>query len=404
MSPESDIALGDLARVGRGTPGGTWLRRYWFPVARSEDLRDIPMAVKVLGEELVLFRDGRGRPGLLGLHCPHRGTSLEYGDIEPEGLRCCYHGWLFDVHGQCLEQPGEPPESTFYRKVRHLAYPVQELGGLLFAYLGPGTPPPLPRYRPLVDHSGQRRLEPVRYMDYNWFNFWENGADPVHLWVLHRQSGYGQGSWGNAFFDYANPPHWQLVETAWGLQIVMTKPGPTPDTEFVDTFCVAFPSIIQVGDTEFAHLKLDEATTARSNNDHFLFLTPQDDEHFMIFTVDYYTGPDPDFFEKLQRMRAQEQPPKPREYDRRKYAAFRGVIRLEDTVAQSTQGPLWERRERLGVEDRGVILLRKMVREAIQAAIRGERPRGVLSWEEADRVIDLGSFVGLRPRTHAVHS
>ena len=121
--------------------------------ARQRELHDIPQAVKVLGEELVLFRDEAGRMGLIGKHCPHRGASLEYGDIEDGGIRCPYHGWLFDVRGHCLAMPAEPKDSEFAEKVRHLSYPVREQGGLMFAYLGPDEPPPLPKYRALADAS-----------------------------------------------------------------------------------------------------------------------------------------------------------------------------------------------------------------------------------------------------------
>ena len=109
-------------------------------------------------------RDGQGRLGLIGQACSHRGSSLEYGDVEERGIRCAYHGWLYDVAGNCLEQPSEPPESAFCAKVRHPAYPVRSLGGLLFAYMGPDpdNPPPLPNYSPLVDHGGQRLVESTR--------------------------------------------------------------------------------------------------------------------------------------------------------------------------------------------------------------------------------------------------
>ena len=151
--------------------------------ARAANCATFPQAVRALGEELVLFRDDRGRIGLLGLHCPHRGTSLEYGDIEDGGIRCPYHGWLFDVDGQCLAMPAEPAERGFAGKVRHLSYPVQEQGGLLFAFLGPeAETPPLPRYLPLVSTDGQRSLEATRLYNYNWFNFIENGADPAHFY------------------------------------------------------------------------------------------------------------------------------------------------------------------------------------------------------------------------------
>ena len=107
------LSFGDLPHVGRGTPAGEWFRRHWLVAGTTAELRDIPLAVKILGEELVLFRDDKGEIGLLGLHCPHRGASLEYGDIENGGLRCPYHGWLFDVGGHCLDMPAEPRERGY---------------------------------------------------------------------------------------------------------------------------------------------------------------------------------------------------------------------------------------------------------------------------------------------------
>src|SRR5246500_5939834 len=137
-----------LTQTGPGTPCGELMRRYWMPAALSEELPrgGAPLALKLLGEELVLFRDDQGQPGLLGLHCAHRGADLSYGRLEDGGLRCIYHGWLYDIHGRCLEQPGEPAGSAFYQKIRHIAYPCLETGGLILAYLGPGDPPLLPGF------------------------------------------------------------------------------------------------------------------------------------------------------------------------------------------------------------------------------------------------------------------
>ena len=117
MRKRIKVNLADIPHVGPATPCGDWFRRYWLVVGTTRELYDIPQAVKVLGEDLVLFRDQDGKLGLLGLHCPHRGASLEYGDIEDGGLRCPYHGWLFNVGGQCLEMPAEPKDSQFPRKV-----------------------------------------------------------------------------------------------------------------------------------------------------------------------------------------------------------------------------------------------------------------------------------------------
>jgi len=395
------VTVSDIPRVGQGTPAGEWLRRYWLVVGTERDLHDIPQAVKILGEDLVLFRDPKNQIGLLGLHCPHRGTSLEYGDIENNGIRCPYHGWLFDVTGQCLEMPAEPKDSTFPQKVKHLSYPVRQLGGLIFAYLGPNRddPPPLPTYSPLLDRGGQRQIEPTRYCDYNWFNFFENSADPAHLCILHRHAGYGEQSWGNHFFSYQEMPAFSFFETDYGMKVVMTKPGSTPETEFVDEMSLALPSIILVGDTEFVHAKVDAVKLMEKGSDceHILFLTPNDDEHFTIYTVNYYTGPDAGFFENLTRMRAKEVPTQEfKEYDHRKYMPFKGNIRQEDLMTQSTQGLLGERDEQLGISDRGVIKFRKIIMEAIETALDGGTPKGIPPKDRAADVMRLDSFAGVR--------
>lgn len=391
------ITDADLPRVGAETPAGQWFRRYWICVSRTEDLKEIPLALKILGEELVLFRDLEGRMGLVGLHCSHRGSSLEYGDIEERGIRCPYHGWLYDVEGNCLEQPAEPKESMFYQKIKHLAYPVRELGGLLFAYMGPdrNDPPPLPRYAPLVREDGQRFLEPPRYYDYNWFNFFENAPDVAHLSILHRYSGYGRQTWGNNFFNYRDIPPFEAVETAFGMKAVSRKPGLSPDNEYIHELGAFFPSIIHLG-------SVNSQGREEPDNEHTIFLTPTDDDHFMLFSIDFYTGPDPNFFDKvMERRYGSSQKEEPRHYDQRKYKSFRGSIVMEDIVTQSTQGLLGEREEHLGTSDRGVIMLRKMMREAIETAMKGKRPKGVLTKGQADQMIDFQCFTGVKPKGKA---
>ena len=396
----STVTLGDLRYVGRGTPAGEWFRRYWLVVGTTRDLYDIPQAVKVLGEELVLFRDPDGQIGLLGLHCPHRGTSLEYGEIEDGGIRCPYHGWLFNVQGQCLEMPAEPKESKFPEKVKHLSYPVRELGGLIFAYLGPdrNQPPPLPRYRALADKNGQRSLESTRVYDYNWFNFIENGADPVHFSTLHRAD-LGDGTWRSWFFNFRDIPPFDAVETAYGMKVISRKPGPNADTEYVDEKSFALPSILQIGDTEFTHFKKKrEELTSGSRNEHFMFVTPNDDERFTLFTVNHYTGPDPEFFQKLAPSRRIAAPEEKKEYDRRKYSPYRGNVRTEDIMCQTTQGLIGERKEQLATSDKGVILIRKIILNAIQAVREGRLPKGILAREQANELIQIDSFTGIRAK------
>ncbi len=252
-----------------------------------------------------------------------------------------------------------------------------------------------------MDRGGQRQIEPVRHCAYNWFNFFENSADPAHICILHRNAGYGEQSWGNYFFSYTEMPEFEYVETDYGMKVVMTKPGPMPGSEFADEISLAFPSAIQVGDTEFVHAKLDGAALMRhgSQCEHILFLTPNDDDHFMIFTVDYYSGPDAEFFTKLRTMREQEKPKQElKPYDRRKYMPYKGNIRQEDLMTQSTQGVLGEREEQLGVSDRGVILFRRLVREAIEKAYNGGIPKGVLAQQRGQEMLQLDSFAGVRER------
>jgi len=395
------ITIDDIPRVGPDTPGGTWLRRYWLPVGCVSELFDIPMAVKVLDEELILFRDGEGKIGLIGQYCAHRGASLEYGDIEERGVRCPYHGWLFDVNGNCLEQPSEKGGKEFCAKVRHISYPVRELGGLIFAYMGPNAdkPPPLPNYSALIDHGGIRQIEPTRHFAYNWFNFYENSADPVHVWILHGSSAYGAQTWGNQFFSAEDPPEFEPVDMPYGMKIVMSKKISGSDSVIVDEMSLGFPSILQVGDTEFVHGKADAQKLMNSGSDfeHFMFITPNDDHNFMMFTIDYYTGPDPNFFKHLKKMRKREELKENlKAYDTRPLMPFRGNVRREDIVTQGTQKLLGERKEHLGSSDRGVIMLRKMVVEAIKAVAEGNDPKGLYLEENNEGLVRLDSFVGLR--------
>src|SRR6266545_4051086 len=188
MLTEEDNQL--LTRTDTGTPCGELMRRYWLPAGLSREIPEggAPLPVRLLGEDLVLFRDERGRPGLLGLHCSHRGADLSYGRVEDGGLRCIYHGWLYDVHGRCLEQPGEPAGSTFHEKIRHVAYPCIERNGAIFAYLGPGEPPEFPNYellsRPPEHTQVMKSLQECNYLQAN-----EGNVDLSHLNFLHYMRG-----------------------------------------------------------------------------------------------------------------------------------------------------------------------------------------------------------------------
>ena len=187
-----------LAEVGPGTACGEFMRRYWHPVGLSSEATTVPKPVRLLGEDLVLFRDRRGRPGLLYPRCMHRGTTLYYGRVEDEGIRCCYHGWLFDVEGRCLDQPCEAKGGKHKDKIRQPWYPVAEQYGLIWAYMGPPERIPLlPKYDIFENLSPGELLEPFDTglgtggngegltPPCNWLQHWENIVDPYHVVVLH---------------------------------------------------------------------------------------------------------------------------------------------------------------------------------------------------------------------------
>ncbi|HEX3247673.1 MAG TPA: Rieske 2Fe-2S domain-containing protein, partial [Chloroflexota bacterium] len=178
-----------LTRVGPGTPMGNLMRRYWHAIATAAELDQEPvLSVKVLGENLALYRSPHGELGLMAERCPHRGASMVYGIPEDGGLRCPYHGWKFSSEGVCLEQPAEPENSTFKHRVRIPAYPVQELGGLIWAYLGPEPVPLLPRWDILVDDKYERKIG-ISHLPCNWLQPMENSMDPIHFEWLHAVYG-----------------------------------------------------------------------------------------------------------------------------------------------------------------------------------------------------------------------
>ena len=184
-----------LTEVGPGTPMGELMRRYWHPVGLVSDATDTPRKLRVLGEDLILFRDKGGRPGLIHPNCAHRGASLYYGKVEERGIRCCYHGWMFDVEGRCVEQPCEPEGGRARDKVRQPWYPLQELYGLIWAYMGPPDKKPvLPRYECLETLAEGEFLETddnsiggggPKIIPCNWLQHYDNLVDPFHVVVLH---------------------------------------------------------------------------------------------------------------------------------------------------------------------------------------------------------------------------
>lgn len=197
----------ELVETGPGTPCGELMRRYWQPVGLSERVTDRPRKVGILGEELILFRDGKGRAGLLAPRCAHRGATLYYGKVDEHGIRCCYHGWQFDVEGRCIDQPCEPQGGLHKGSIRQPWYPLVERYGLVWAYMGPpAKKPALPRWDLLEDLAPGEKIavdtsslsaggdETHEIAPWNWLQDWENTMDPFHTAILHSSFSAAQFS------------------------------------------------------------------------------------------------------------------------------------------------------------------------------------------------------------------
>ena len=358
-----------LTRVGPGTPVGELLRRYWHPVATVAELDQEPvLAVTLLGEDLALYRTESNKLGLVAQRCPHRGASLAYGIPEEDGLRCPYHGWKYSDRGQCLEQPAEPPESTFKDRIRIPAYPVQELGGFVWAYLGPDPVPLLPRYDLLVWDHLDREIG-VTHIPCNWLQIMENSMDPVHLEFLHtRYMNYVMKKQGKAPSMRVRH-HVKIAFDVFDFGISKRRllEG---DSEDVDDWRIGhpilFPTILALGGNE---------------GPRFEIRVPVDDTHTTVYS----------YFTRQRAAGAAGQTPIP-VYDipfkHEDGSLVVDTVLGQDMMAWVTQGELTDRTtERLGTSDKGVILLRQVLEEQLERVARGEDPMGVVRDPTRNEVI-----------------
>ena len=239
-----------VTRVSPGTPGGDLLRRYWQPAALAEELPvgGAPIPVRLMGEDLVLFRDERGRPGLLGIHCAHRGADLSYGRIEDGGLRCIYHGWLYDVHGRCLEQPGEPAGSTFHERIRQRAYPCVEMAGLILTYMGPGEPPLVPNYE-FLQAEEPHVVASKAFQECNYLQGNEGNIDPVHHSFLHLRLDAAPETQMD-YYGQSKTPIIETEETEFGVRIYAIRPL-DPERNFIKITNFIYPNLSAItGDAD----------------------------------------------------------------------------------------------------------------------------------------------------------
>ncbi len=365
-----------LTRVGPGTPAGEMLRRYWHPIGFAEELKGRPKRRRILGEDLVLFRDDQGRPGLLALRCSHRGTSLEFGHIEDGGLRCCYHGWLYDVEGKILEMPGEPADSTFWQRLRHSAYKVQELGGVIFAYLGPDPAPLLPRWDVLVREDGVRARRATT-VHCNFFQMIENSVDQHHAKWLHRTPStptWDDGEINPQVFDYG-------VLNTYTRRVADGK-------RYAHVNFFVMPTMNKTGNVEEGHPGEHQAS---SSGEVMRWRVPIDDTQTMHFTVEFGAVVDGRPAAKIMKDDSetglQETQPGVYRWDDSIAWFARGD---QDRAAQESQGPIYDRStEHLGATDKGVIFLRRLYKESIEAVQKGLDPLGVIRDPAKNEMIRL---------------
>ena len=344
--------------IGPGTPMGAMLRRYWHPVGCSELVTTKPQRVKVMGEELVLYRGESGDTHLMQLRCAHRSLALDYGRVEGDCIRCPYHGWKYDATGQCLEQPAEPEGSGFKEKVQLRSYKTQEISGLVFGYMGPEPAPLLPLFDVLRMEDGVKDVQ-VQTIHANWFNHVENIVDISHLAWLH---GYTFPAYGAKKVTY----HWD--RTHYGANNVMVVDG-IDDTHIS---CYGFPTI-----NRFALPPIDKSgELVRS----MIFRVPADDERTLLYFVRFYPSDKREFHTSKRDVKLGEYTPLATDWW--------GIdVNDQDRMAVEQQGVIADRpNEHLGVSDGGIIAMRQMMRELLAAVAEGKDPLCIIRDPAKQRV------------------
>jgi nitrite reductase/ring-hydroxylating ferredoxin subunit len=381
-----------LCRIGPGTPMGNLMRQYWLPAVRSDELPSPdcpPLRVKLLGEELIGYRTTSGAVGLIQNSCPHRGASLFFGRNEEDGLRCVYHGWKFDVAGNCTDMPSEPAESNFKSKVHARAYPTHERNGIIWAYMGPReVPPPLPDIEANILCKGAQEIS-VLHRPCNWMQGWEGEMDTVHAAFLHG----GQ----NSFEDY-DPGSFQYymyrqrdakfstVDTEYGLANGAYRPA-EDDTYYWRLTQILFPfyNMIPTGnigegvrigiyvpmdDDNTLHWEIQVVPGREVNEPFFLrgsHAVPNTTGWYGRFNVEETLQNDYLIDRELQA--------------RNKGAGgYTGILngRLQDAAVTETMGPIYDRsHEHLGTTDQFIIRARRRMITAARALEQGVIPPGV---------------------------
>jgi 5,5'-dehydrodivanillate O-demethylase len=355
-----------LTRVGPGTPMGDLLRRYWQPIGGASELESNPIKpIRLMGENLVLYKDLAGKFGLVGRHCPHRRADLAYGWVEEKGIRCSYHGWLMDETGQCIGQPYEDTVSPKPKKGCAIAgYPVRDLGGLLWAYMGPLPAPELPVWEPFTWGNGFREIV-LADVPCNWFQCQENSCDPVHFEWMHDNWSYRQqGEDSNTA-----PKHLKLKfdEFEHGFIYRRVREGQPEDSRYWTVGRVAlWPNGFFLGS-------------------HFEWRVPVDDENTLSVTWFFLRVP------KEREPYVQKSVPtwvSPIKGDDGRWIISHVVN--QDIVAWVGQGTIADRtKENLRSSDIGISMMRQRFFEELEAIAAGRDPKGVIRNPNMAQCIEL---------------
>lgn len=359
-----------LTQVGRGTPMGELMRRYWHPIGAASELEDTPVKpVRLMGEDLVLYRDRCGTYGLVQRKCAHRGADLSYGFVEQCGLRCNYHGWLYDERGKCIQQPYEDrvdPQGKLRKTIRMTAYPVEAKAGLLWAYLGPHPAPLVPTWEPFTWDNGFVQIV-FAEVQCNWFQAQENSIDPVHFEWMHDNWGIRRLHLGQTTYS---PAHLKVdfEEFEYGFAYKRVREGSYESGPLwkIGRVCL-WPNALFTGE-------------------HFEWRVPIDDQNTLSVTWAYTRVPresEPYHQERIPYWYGPIKDPSSGRW-------ISSHIMNQDFIAWVGQGTVSDRsHEHLGASDRGISLIRRRFFADLDVTARGEDPKAVLRDRELNSCVRL---------------
>ena len=389
-----------LTRVGASTPMGELIRRYWIPALLSEEIPAPdcpPVRVRLLGEDLVAFRDSQGRVGLLGEHCAHRGTSLFFGRNEECGLRCVYHGWKYDVDGNVLDTPAEPADSDFKKKLRHVAYPCKEVARMIFTYMGPAEKQPLiPGYEWFT--LAEEQVCPVKsYLECNYLQGIEGDFDSSHTSFLHNNNIKNAER-----LKRDGAPTLDAEETSYGMRAISIRTVGTGQI-YVRTSPYMMPSFSIVPGPPTAKFEEDDIRG-------FRFWVPIDDQTTWLYILNMRKKPFTDEERKSLRSWIGADYRRIRNLgnnylqnrELQRTASYTGIEAFnpaeQDGCATESMGAIWNRsKEHLGYSDKTIIALRKMLLRLVSDVAEGREPRHIIRDPQCNDFSKLRSIKGVLP-------